>query len=207
MNITFNSRQETINQFYGITTREGTGTGFVFDDAGYIVTNYHVIEGATEIDIILADGEAVPAQLAGYDRYYDLAVLRIPPESLNVEAPALDDTDHCASVSPLLLLANPFGLERTLTTGVISALGRRLETEQGALVREAIQTDVAINPGNSGGPLLNIQGQVIGINTAINTPSGGSIGIVFAVPASVLARVVPDLIMYGSKSNARGFVV
>jgi S1-C subfamily serine protease len=191
------SRSDVISPFYGITAREGTGTGFVFDDAGHIVTNFHVIQGATEVDIIMVDGEAQPAQLVGYDRYYDLAVLSVPSDLLNAEPLTVGDSETLRVGQTVIAIGNPFGLERTLTTGVISALGRRLETEQGALIGEAIQTDAAINPGNSGGPLLNLQGHVIGVNTAINTPSGGSVGIGFAVPASVLERVVPELIANG----------
>lgn len=191
------SRQERISPFYGITAREGTGTGFVFDHNGHIVTNFHVIEGANEIDIILTDGEAVPAEVVGVDRYYDLAVLRIAPELLGVQPLPLGDTQSLRVGQSVIAIGNPFGLESTLTTGVISALGRRLETEQGALIGEAIQTDAAINPGNSGGPLLDVQGRVIGINTAINSPTGASVGIGFAVPSSVLARVVPELIEHG----------
>ncbi len=191
------SRRETIDIFYGITAREGTGTGFVFDDAGHIVTNFHVIEGASEIDIILADGEAIPSQLVGFDRYYDLAVLKIPPDLIEAQPLTLGEIKNLRVGQPVIAIGNPFGLERTLTTGVISALGRRLETEQGALIGEAIQTDAAINPGNSGGPLLDIQGQVIGVNTAINSPTGGSVGIGFAVPASVVGRVIPELIENG----------
>ncbi|MBN2044098.1 MAG: trypsin-like peptidase domain-containing protein [Anaerolineales bacterium] len=191
------SRSETFSLFYGITAREGTGSGFVYDDDGHIVTNYHVIEGSTEIDIILPNGGTLAAGIVGYDTYYDLAVLQIPSEQLSAPPLALGDSGTLRVGQPVIAIGNPFGLDRTLTTGVISALGRRLETEQGALIGEAIQTDAAINPGNSGGPLLNLQGQVIGVNTAINSPSGGSVGIGFAVPSSVIGRVVPELISAG----------
>ncbi|MFO7322885.1 MAG: trypsin-like peptidase domain-containing protein [Chloroflexota bacterium] len=195
------SRQATINPFYGITAREGTGTGFVYDDAGHIVTNFHVIEGSTEIDIILDDGEAAPVQVVGFDRYYDLAVLYVDPALLNAPPLPLGDMETLRVGQTVLAIGNPFGLDRTLTTGVISALGRRLETSEGALIGEAIQTDAAINPGNSGGPLLDIAGNVIGVNTAINSPTGGSVGIGFAVPASVVARVVPELIAHGQYNH------
>jgi S1-C subfamily serine protease len=191
------SRRETFSLFYGITAREGSGSGFVFDDSGHIVTNYHVIEGSTDIDIILPEGETVAAEIVGYDPYYDLAVLKIPPDQISAQPLELGDSKGVRVGQPVMAIGNPFGLERTLTTGVISALGRRLETEQGALIGEVIQTDAAINPGNSGGPLLNLQGEVIGINTAINSPSGGSVGIGFAVPSSVVERVVPELILNG----------
>jgi S1-C subfamily serine protease len=191
------SRRQLFSPFYGVTAREGTGTGFVFDENGHIVTNFHVIDNATEVDVVLANGEAAPARLVGYDQYYDLAILRIEPDQLNAAPLSLGDSTTLRVGQTVVAIGNPFGLERTLTTGVISALGRRLETEQGALIGEAIQTDAAINPGNSGGPLLNIHGQVIGVNTAINSPSGGSVGIGFAVPSSVLMRVVPELIENG----------
>ncbi len=191
------SRREAFNPFYGITAREGTGTGFIVDNAGHIVTNFHVIEDATEVDIIASNGDAVPAELVGFDHYYDLAVLHVSPDLLNTEPLTLGDTANLRVGQPVIAIGNPFGLDRTLTTGIISALGRRLETENGALIGEAIQTDAAINPGNSGGPLLNSRGEVIGVNTAINSPSGGSVGIGFAVPSSVVARVVPILIQNG----------
>jgi S1-C subfamily serine protease len=191
------SRRESFSLFYGITAREGTGSGFVFDDAGHIVTNFHVIEGSKEIDIILPDGETVPAEIVGFDTYYDLAVLRISPELVSARPLVLGDSRLVRVGQPVIAIGNPFGLDRTLTTGVISALGRRLDTEQGALIGEAIQTDAAINPGNSGGPLLDLQGEVIGVNTAINSPSGGSVGIGFAVPSTVIQRVVPEIILNG----------
>lgn len=191
------SRRESLSPFYGVTSREGTGTGFLYDRSGHIVTNFHVIQDANEVDIILSDGEAVPAQLAGYDQYYDLAVLKIDPSLIEIDPLPLGQSDDLRVGQDVIAIGNPFGLERTLTTGVISALGRRLETEQGALIGEAIQTDAAINPGNSGGPLLNLDGEVIGVNTAINSPSGGSVGIGFAVPSSVVSRVVPELIENG----------
>lgn len=191
------SRKQTVSPFYGVTAREGTGTGFVYDNDGHIVTNFHVIDQATGIDIILADGQAVPADVVGYDQYYDLAVLQVPTDVIGAQPLALGASWDLRVGQTVIAIGNPFGLERTLTTGVISALNRRLETDQGALIGEAIQTDAAINPGNSGGPLLDIEGNVIGVNTAINSPSGGSVGIGFAVPSSVLARVVPKLISDG----------
>ena len=151
------SRSQTMNYFNGVTAREGTGTGFVFDNDGHIVTNYHVIEGANEVDIILADGQAIPAEIVGSDRYYDLAVLKISPRVLAAPPLVVGDSETLRVGQTVIAIDNPFGLESTLTTGVISALGRQLETEQGALIGGAIQTDAAINPGNSGGPLLNTE--------------------------------------------------
>lgn len=191
------SRQQIYSFFYGTTSREGSGSGFVYDTSGHIITNYHVIEDATSIDVILASGETYPAEVIGTDSYYDLAILKIETEAEQLLPLDLGGSGMVRVGQTVVAIGNPFGLERTLTTGTISALGRRIETESGALIGEAIQTDAAINPGNSGGPLLNIQGQVIGINTAINSPSGGSVGIGFAVPSNVVQRVVPDLIDNG----------
>ncbi len=191
------SRQQIHSFFYGTTSREGSRSGFIYDSNGHIITNYHVIEDATSIDVILASGETYPAEVVGTDSYYDLSILKIESEAEQLLPLDLGDSSLVRVGQTVVAIGNPFGLERTLTTGTISALGRRIETESGALIGEAIQTDAAINPGNSGGPLLNIQGQVIGINTAINSPSGGSVGIGFAVPSNVVQRVVPDLINNG----------
>jgi S1-C subfamily serine protease len=191
------SRRQTISPFFGVQAREGTGSGFFFDDQGHIVTNLHVIEDAMEVDVVLANGESTPAQLVGVDRYNDLAVLRIEGYTDSIAPLAMGDSSALRVGQTVVAIGNPFGLERTLTTGTVSALGRRLETESGTLVGQAIQTDAAINPGNSGGPLLDTRGRVIGINTAINSPSGGSVGIGFAVPASAILRVVPEIIANG----------
>ncbi len=192
------SRTQSVNPFYGTYYREGTGSGFVYDSEGHIITNYHVIADAVEVDVLL-DGESVPAEVVGVDRYYDLAVLWVDPQQARLPPPLeIGDSDAVLVGQTVIAIGNPFGLDRTLTTGTVSALGRRLETEEGALIGEAIQTDAAINPGNSGGPLLDLHGRVIGINTAINSPSGGSVGIGFAVPSEVLMRVAPHLIASGS---------
>ncbi|MDX1995321.1 MAG: trypsin-like peptidase domain-containing protein [bacterium] len=191
------SRTETFSPFYGVTAREGTGSGFVFDTQGHIVTNFHVVQGASQVDVVLADGTSLVGTIIGIDNYYDLAVLRIDVPASMPAPLTLGDSDALRVGQTVVAIGNPFGLERTLTTGLVSALGRRLETETGALIGQAIQTDAAINPGNSGGPLLDTRGRVIGINTAINSPSGGSVGIGFAVPSNVVARVVPVLITNG----------
>ncbi len=191
------TQSQSYNPFYGVTPQEGTGSGFVYDTLGHIVTNYHVIQGASEVDVLLADGSSLTASIVGSDSYYDLAVLHIdvPPDALTPLE--LGDSSQLQIGQSVAAIGNPFGLERTLTTGIISALGRRVETSGGALIGQAIQTDAAINPGNSGGPLLDLHGRVVGINTAINSPSGGSVGIGFAVPANVIARVVPSLVSTG----------
>ncbi|MBI5668012.1 MAG: trypsin-like peptidase domain-containing protein [Chloroflexi bacterium] len=191
------TRQTTTDWFYGVTAREGTGSGFVYDTVGHIVTNFHVVENAAELNVLLANGDSLPAQVVGTDRYYDLAVIHIdaPPDVLTPLE--LGDSSLLRVGQTVVAIGNPFGLDRTLTTGVVSALGRQLETDSGALLGQVIQTDAAINPGNSGGPLLDTHGRVVGINTAINSPSGGSVGIGFAVPVNVVKRVVPDLVSAG----------
>lgn len=191
------SRTEVWDFWRGAVPQEGTGSGFVYDTQGHIVTNNHVVEGASEIEVVLADGTVLPAEVVGTDAYYDLAVLHVDPAQLPAPPLPLGNAETLRVGQRVLAIGNPFGLDRTLTTGVISALDRTIESESGSLVGNAIQTDAAINPGNSGGPLLNSRGEVIGVNTAITSPSGGSVGIGFAVPISAVQRVVPDLIAYG----------
>lgn len=174
----------------------GSGSGFVWDAAGHIVTNAHVLRGARSAVVRRADGETARAELVGIDPGTDLAVLRVPPDP-EVLPPLPQGTSAGLRVGQTVLaIGNPFGLDWTLTTGVISALERDLPREAGRL-RGLIQTDAAINPGNSGGPLLDSAGRLIGVNTAIYSPSGASAGIGFAVPVDVVARVVPALIATG----------
>ncbi|MGQ9725360.1 MAG: S1C family serine protease [Tepidimonas sp.] len=176
----------------------GTGSGFIWDDAGHVVTNYHVIEDASRATIKLADGRDYPAALVGASPAHDIAVLRIgvgfkrPP-------PVPIGTSHDLKVGQkVFAIGNPFGLDWTLTTGIVSALDRSLPNERGGPpIEHLIQTDAAINPGNSGGPLLDSAGRLIGINTAIYSPSGASAGIGFAVPVDTVMRVVPQLIKTG----------
>jgi S1-C subfamily serine protease len=175
----------------------GTGSGFVWDEAGHVVTNFHVIEGASEARVKLADGRDYKAALVGASPAHDIAVLRIgvgfkrpPPVPLG--------TSHDLKVGQkVFAIGNPFGLDWTLTTGIVSALDRSLAGEDGRVIEHLIQTDAAINPGNSGGPLLDSAGRLIGINTAIYSPSGASAGIGFAVPVDTVNRVVPQLIRHG----------
>lgn len=180
------------------TVPRGTGSGFIWDDAGHLVTNFHVIEGATQATVKLADGRDYPAVLVGASPAHDIAVLRIgvgfkrPP-------PVPIGTSHDLKVGQkVFAIGNPFGLDWTLTTGVVSALDRSLPNDRGGPpIEHLIQTDASINPGNSGGPLLDSAGRLIGINTAIYSPSGASAGIGFAVPADTVMRVVPQLIKTG----------
>ncbi|MBN1563435.1 MAG: trypsin-like peptidase domain-containing protein, partial [Anaerolineae bacterium] len=193
------SRSEVYDFWRGVVPQEGTGSGFVFDTEGHILTNNHVIAGAEEIEIVLADGRTLPAQVTGTDAYYDLAVIQVDAAEIADLTPLPLATGTPLRVGQrVLAIGNPFGLDRTLTTGIISALDRIIESESGSVIGNAIQTDAAINPGNSGGPLLNTRGQVIGVNTAIQSVSGGSVGIGFAVPISVAQRIVPDLLAFGS---------
>jgi len=191
------SRSASFDFFRGVVPREGTGSGFVYDTAGHIVTNNHVVQGADQIEVVLVDGTVLPATIVGADSYYDLAVIHVDPAQLNLPPLTLGDAEGLRVGQGVLAIGNPFGLDRTLTTGVISALDRTIESEDGSLIGNVIQTDAAINPGNSGGPLLNIRGEVIGVNTSIYSTSGGSVGIGFAVPISTVRRVVPELIARG----------
>ncbi len=191
------SSQNVPDFFYGTSPQEGTGSGFLYDDQGHIVTNNHVVSGADSLDVLLSNGLNLPATVVGTDSYYDLAVVKIDLPAGTASPLTLGDSDALKVGQTVIAIGNPFGLDRTLTTGVISALGRRIETDAGTAIGQAIQTDAAINPGNSGGPLLDAHGRVVGINTAINSPSGGSVGIGFAVPVNIIKQVVPSLIKDG----------
>ena len=182
---------------------EGEGSGFIIDKEGRIVTNNHVVEGADEVQVTLYDGAVVEARVLGTDPHSDLAVIDVdlPPQLLRpVE---LGDSDGLRVGQRAIAIGNPFGLEGTLTTGVISALGRTLPADSLFTIPEVIQTDAAINPGNSGGPLLNADGLVIGVNTAIRTTTGGSTGVGFAVPVNLVKRVIPYLISEGHYDHPR----
>lgn len=183
--------------FYGVVPVEGTGSGFLINPDGTIVTNYHVVAEAQQIQVTLADRSSYPARVLGTDPLTDLAVLKIDGRNRQFPTLPLGDSSQLQVGQKVLAIGNPFGFQGTLTTGVISALQRTLRTETGALVDEAIQTDAAINQGNSGGPLLDSQGRVIGVNTLIFTPSGGSVGIGFAIPVNTLKFILGDLIRLG----------
>jgi S1-C subfamily serine protease len=175
----------------------GTGSGFVWDRLGHVVTNHHVIAGASGATVRLADGRAFEAVLVGSSPAHDLAVLRIPVGTGRPEPIPLGTSHDLRVGQRVFAIGNPFGLDWTLTTGIVSALNRELPAEGGAVIRELIQTDAAINPGNSGGPLIDSAGRLIGVNTAIFSPSGASAGIGFAVPVDTVNRVVPRLIAEG----------
>lgn len=176
--------------------QEGAGSGFLYDSSGHVVTNYHVVQNAQSISVSLSNGDVYEASLVGSDPFTDLAVLQIEGDGLP-EALSLADTDSLRVGQFVTAVGNPFNFEQTLTFGVISALGRVIRSPGGRFISEAIQTDTPINPGNSGGPLLNLDGEVIGVNSAIISPSGASAGIGFAISANTVSQVVPSLIENG----------
>jgi len=175
----------------------GTGSGFVWDDTGHVITNYHVIQGATGARVKLADGRDYRATLVGASPAHDIAVLKIDVANRRPPPVAVGESQNLRTGQKVYAIGNPFGLDWTLTTGIISALDRSLSGGNGHTIEHLIQTDAAINPGNSGGPLLDSAGRLIGINTAIYSPSGASAGIGFAVPVDTVNRVVPQLIRHG----------
>jgi S1-C subfamily serine protease len=186
--------------FFSLRTSEqpsGTGTGFVWDDAGHIVTNFHVIQGADRANVTLNDQSSYPAKLVGAFPDRDIAVLRIEAPRDKLPAIAVGSSRELQVGQKVYAIGNPFGLDQTLTTGIVSALNREIESVTRRTIRGAIQTDAAINPGNSGGPLLDSAGRLIGVNTAIYSPSGGSAGIGFAIPVDEVNRIVPRLIRDG----------
>jgi len=186
----------TYNFFNQPVPQQGTGSGFVYDTQGHIVTNYHVVEGANSIMVTFQDQKSYRATLVGSDSSNDLAVLQVKNTGLPAALPVVDSSSLKVGQF-VIALGNPFGLQGTLTFGVISALGRTIQSPDGRFIGEAIQTDAPINPGNSGGPLLDLQGRVIGINSQIISPSGASSGIGFAVSSRTVMRVVPQLIATG----------
>ena len=174
----------------------GSGTGFIIDKSGIIVTNYHVVENASKLVVTLADNSQWPGKLVGADPNNDLAIVRIQAPADSYDILEFSHSNDIVVGQKVLALGNPFGLRQTLTTGIISALGRTIAAKNGRKIEGIIQTDAAINPGNSGGPLLDSEGKVIGINTAI-IGSAGSVGIGFAVPSNTALRILPDLLEYG----------
>ncbi len=175
----------------------GSGSGFIWDTQGHIVTNNHVIDEAREINVVLDDGRSIPARVIGRAPWADLAVLKLSEVPSNLKPMPVGNSKDLLVGQTVYAIGNPFGLSRTLTTGIISALDRRLPTPTGRVVSGVIQTDAAINPGNSGGPLVDTSGRLIGVNTAIIAPSGTFAGVGFAIPADVVKRIVPSLISTG----------
>jgi len=181
---------------------EGAGSGFVIDPRGYILTNYHVVEGAQSIEVVLGDQSRHPAKYIGADQRNDVALIKIDPKGKQLTTLKLGDSSGIQVGQKVLAIGNPFGFQSTLTTGVVSALGRTVQTSQTTAIEEAIQTDAAINRGNSGGPLINSHGEVIGINSAIYTPTGTTAGIGFAIPINTAKTIANDLITSGRVHRA-----
>ena len=188
-----------INWFLEPVPQEGgSGSGSIIDTRGYVLTNNHVIENAYKVFINLADGSQFEGTVAGTDPENDLAVVKFdPPRGMELRTVPYGNSSVLKVGQKVLAIGNPFALERTLTVGIVSGLGRPIQTSRQHIIRDMIQTDASINPGNSGGPLLDTQGRMIGINTMIYSPSGGSVGIGFAVPVNTAKRVVTELIQYG----------
>ncbi len=196
VNITTQVLRESF--FFGAVPESGSGSGFVWDDQGHILTNYHVIEGAQSIDVAFGDETATPAEVVGADPANDLAVLKVAQLPPGVKALEMGDSDILQVGQTAVAIGNPFGqFQRTLTVGVISALNRTMQVDNDRVLRGVIQTDAAINRGNSGGPLLDSQGRVIGINTAIFSPTGANAGVGLAIPINKAKRVAPVLIKTG----------
>jgi len=188
--------------FFNPVPVEGAGSGFLIDKDGHILTNYHVVENAQQIEVTLGDQTRETAKFIGADQRNDIALIQIDAKGHNFTPLTLGDSRNLVVGQRALAIGNPFGFSGTLTTGIISALGRTVQTSDTTFIDEAIQTDAAINRGNSGGPLLDSHGQVIGINSAIFAPSGTTSGIGFAIPINTARRVAQDLIQYGRVRRA-----
>ena len=191
----------TVRDFFGMFSQpvEGAGSGSIIDEQGDILTNYHVIARTEKLTVSFGSGKNYPARVVGADPDTDLAVIRLletPKEPLTVVP--MGDSDRLIVGQKVLAIGNPFGLDRTLTTGVISGLQRPIHAQNGRQIEGAIQTDASINPGNSGGPLLDSHGRMIGINSQIESPSGASAGVGFAIPVNTAKRIVPQLVRNGT---------
>jgi S1-C subfamily serine protease len=188
--------------FYNPVPVEGAGSGFLIDVDGHILTNYHVVQGAQTIEVTLGDLTRYKAKLIGEDTRNDIALIQIDTQGHKLTPLTLGDSRNLLVGQRALAIGNPFGFSSTLTTGIVSALGRTVQTSENTFIDEAIQTDASINRGNSGGPLLDSHGQVIGINSAIYAPTGTTAGIGFAIPINTARRVADDLIKYGRVRRA-----
>ena len=188
--------------FFNAMPKQGSGSGAIIDAQGHILTNYHVIENARVLEVTLSDKRKLKAKMIGADPNNDLAVIKIEPGKKPLQFVQLGTSSNLQVGQKVLAIGNPFGLEGTLTTGVISSLRRSIKAENGKLIDDVIQTDAAINPGNSGGPLLNSHGEMIGINSQIFSTSGGNIGIGFAIPVNTAKSIIPDLISEGRVRRA-----
>jgi S1-C subfamily serine protease len=181
---------------------EGAGSGFIIDPRGYILTNYHVVAGAQTMEVVLGDQARYPAKFVGADQRNDVALIKIDPKGKTLAVLTLGDSSTLQVGQKVLAIGDPFGFQSTLTTGVVSALGRTVQTSQSTFIDDAIQTDASINRGNSGGPLINTHGEVIGINSAIYTPTGTTAGIGFAIPINTAKLIASDLMAGGKVRRA-----
>jgi len=186
------------NWFLEPLPQEGaSGSGSIIDKRGYVLTNNHVVDKAYKVYVTLADGSQYEGTVVGTDYENDLSVLKFDPAGKELVTIPFGTSKHLKVGQKVIAIGNPFAFERTMTTGIVSGLGRPLKNDSGLVIRDMIQTDASINPGNSGGPLINTMGEMIGINTMIYSPSGGSVGVGFAIPVDTARRVVPDLMKYG----------
>jgi S1-C subfamily serine protease len=189
----------TYNWFYeAVPGSGGTGSGFIVDSSGYALTNYHVVRNAHKVFVSLDDGVQYEGEVTGFDAENDIALIRFDSGGKELKPLVLGSSGNLKVGQKVLAIGNPYIFERTMSSGIISGLGRPLRGIGGTVIQNMIQTDASINPGNSGGPLLNTRGEVIGMTTMIYSPSGGSVGIGFAVPADTIRRVLPDLLRYGA---------
>lgn len=198
--VVFITNSRLIRSFYSPNPQEvpqGSGSGFIWNAEGYVVTNFHVVQQANRVTVTLQDGTTYDATAVGVEPDKDLAVLKIDAPNEKLVPVQLGDSSLLEVGRKVVAIGNPFGLDTTMTVGVVSALGREIDSVSRRKIRDVIQTDAAINPGNSGGPLLNSLGQLIGVNTAIYSPSGASSGIGFAIPVNTVKKIVPELIAYG----------
>ena len=191
------STTQRTSGFFGDMPQRGAGSGIIIDKEGHVLTNNHVVDGADRVDVTLPDGTVARADTVGYDPVNDLAVVKINVDANKLTVATLGDSSKVRPGELAIAIGNPFGLERTVTVGVVSSVGRTFTGDSGRAILQMIQTDAAINPGNSGGPLLNASGEVIGINTAIESPVRGSVGIGFAVPVNTAKALLPDLLKGG----------
>jgi S1-C subfamily serine protease len=182
--------------------QEGSGSGWVIDAEGHIVTNHHVISGSDEITVTLSDGEPIPARVVGSDPQNDIALLKIAAPVEDLFPVQLGNSSTLRVGQKIIAIGNPFGLERTMTVGIVSSLGRSLRSKSGRLMKNIVQVDAALNQGNSGGPLLDNEGKLVGMNTAIATLTGENTGVGFAVPVNTIRRVIPQLLQFGEVRRA-----
>ncbi|MCZ6504191.1 MAG: trypsin-like peptidase domain-containing protein [Gammaproteobacteria bacterium] len=198
--VVFVTNTQLRRQLFSLNVMEipkGSGTGFIWDESGLIVTNFHVVYRANRITITLQSGKSYDAEVVGTSPEKDIALLRISAPDEKLKAIALGDSNSLSVGRKVLAIGNPFALDTTLTVGVVSALGREIKSISNRTIKNVIQTDAAINPGNSGGPLLDSMGRLVGVNTAIFSPSGASAGIGFAIPVNTVKVIVPQLLKYG----------